>query len=88
MLTKLVDDWLQERISTPTFIERFWPLRGCILDRAPEALSGRFGELISDIESAISAYSELPEEPHDIDERQLRIEGSNAYRKLLSLPNE
>jgi hypothetical protein len=81
-LVTLLDDWLRRRIATATFIDQYWRLRSRILETAPETYSGRFGELLTKVEGAISFYAEEPEDPNEINEAELRVEGMKVYEEL------
>lgn len=84
-IVDLVGRWLSGAVTTETFISEYWPLRRSILDRLPSVLTGAFGSLCSELDSAINAYADKPEEPYEIDERQLRSEASRTHRQLLKL---
>lgn len=81
-LMTLLEDWLKRKVATRTFIDRYWRLRSWILETAPETFSGRFGELFTKVEGAISVYADEPESPNEINEAELREEGMKVYDEL------
>jgi hypothetical protein len=81
----LVRDWVANVTTTKLFIERYWPLRRCVLDKCPEVFTGRFGELCSNLETAVGIYAEEPEQPYELDEKQLRHEAELVFPQLAAL---
>jgi hypothetical protein len=78
----LLEDWLKRKVTTATFIDRYWRLRSCIIETAPETLAGRFGELLTKVEGAVSFYADEPEDPNEINEAELREEAMKIYEEL------
>jgi hypothetical protein len=78
----LVGEWVAGTATTSQLIERYWPLRRDILNRFPDVLTGEFGEWCGRLDTAIDAYADPPKAPYEIDETQLRREGSEYFRRL------
>jgi len=80
-LLRLARDWLSKRLRTDQFVLDYWNTRRCLLSTHPEIFVGRFGELASNLDTALESYSPTPDKGlHEIDEAQLRREIEQVLR--------
>lgn len=81
----LVMSWLNESAPADEFIARYWAERRRVLDIAYE---GRFGEIMSAVDTAADAFSDDPDRlPDEIDEDAFRSEAASAMQMLrMELP--
>jgi hypothetical protein len=84
-IVALIRDWVTGVTTMETFNERYWPLRRCVLNRHPEVLTGRFGELCSNLETAVNIYAEPREQPYELSEQQVRHEAEVVLPQLVAL---
>ena len=80
-----IRDWVTGVTTIETFNERYWPLRRCVLNKHPEVFTGRFGELCSNLETAVSIYAEPREQPYELSEQQVRHEAEVVLPQLVAL---
>ena len=81
----LIRDWARSVTTLEEFNDRYWPLRRCLLNKLPGVFAGRFGELCSNLETAVNIYAEPREQPYELNEQQLRHEAEIVLSQLAAL---